>query len=568
MDRIKKNILVIILFAAVFLFQMGMMLPYALYQCRTGLCGYWFPNISAAHDDSWTMAIASVAFESFPFKMPLYAGAVLKGYHFIAAFFIKILSFSGVSFHTIFYGVVPLIWLILISKILLILASKISKNRVFSYILIFLFFFGGSFSYFLTLSHKLPFLSSPIMTGRQAIDYFQSMPLAISLIPFLLAILYVYIEKKLSTSKKIVYLIGVIFLAWGSKFYAGVAVATMLGTFELLHCFNKWKKTHFVLLGIIIFASFFTVLLFYNPLSNQKSTKEIFIFSPFATVNPIIEERNLLYFPKLALARYSLQEHGWGPRLMAIELYTWTLYITYTFGIRIIGFIYVGFLLVKKRVTIIDLALLASVTVCLLGGTMFVQSVEWWNTVQFLDYPKVILSIYAALGISQFLERKSFRLMLLVGLLIVLLSIHNSVQGFIERASFRSAVVLSQNQINALNYLKKQPSGVVFALPYDRNMISNTNKIEDGMDPVYIPIISQKVMYFTSPYILDLTATDYTENKAIVEKYLFSAPHLIDASYFYINKFNKLYSKVKFDRAYFRIVYENSDVVILKKRAL
>jgi len=85
------------------------------------------------------------------------------------------------------------------------------------------------------------------------------------------------------------------------------------------------------------------------------------------------------------------------------------------------------------------------------------------------------------------------------------------------------------------------------------------------MDPVYIPVISGKEMYFTSPYILDLTATDYTKRKIIVEKNLFSTPYRIDADYFYLNKSNDLYRKVTFSNQYFRVLYENGDVIILKK---
>ncbi|MCX6732369.1 MAG: hypothetical protein NTV98_02410, partial [Candidatus Roizmanbacteria bacterium] len=79
------------------------------------------------------------------------------------------------------------------------------------------------------------------------------------------------------------------------------------------------------------------MIFIYNPFSNQGGAKSTFIFSPFEIVHSLIEEKNLFYLPTMTLARYSLQEHGWGPRLLAIEMFTWALYIVYTFGIRSIG---------------------------------------------------------------------------------------------------------------------------------------------------------------------------------------------------------------------------------------
>lgn len=545
---------------------MGMMLPYALYQCRSGLCGYWFPNASAAHDDSWIMSIASISFKAFPFRMPIYSGAILQGYHFISALIIYVVSLSGIPMQTIFYGIIPLIWFFLITKILFTLSHSISKNNTFKFIFIFLFFFGGSFSYLMLLYHKLPLFYPYVMTGRQAVDYFQSMPLALSLIPFLLSIYYLYINKKLSFNTKILFLVGTVFFAWGSKFYGGFATAVMLLTYECIELLKSKNKSNLILLSTVAITSVLSVLFFYNPFGNMGSAERTFIFSPFAIVHSLIEEKNLIYLPNLVNARYYLHAHGgWGPRLLAIEAFTWILYVIYTFGIRIIGFVYLAIQLLRKKISVIDISLITSVIACLFGGTMFVQRAEWWNAGQFLDYPKIILSIYTALGVAALLERKkpAFKIGLIV--LVLLLSVYNSVHGFIERFTYGQALVLSNNQINALTILKKLPSGTIFTLPFDRFKPSTSKKVEDNIDTVYVPIISKKEMYYSTPHQLDLTFTDYSRRKNVIDKNLFTHPNLIDADYFYINKSNDLYNKTKFDSEYFIKLYENNDVVIFKR---
>jgi hypothetical protein len=544
---------------------MGMMLPFALPHCRGGICGYWFPNGSAAHDDSWTMSIASVAFKTFPFQMPLYSGALLQGYHFISAFIVYFISLFGIPIHTIFYGILPLLWFAAVTKILLVLSRKISKNITFIFLFVFLFFFGGSFSYLLILYHKLPFFDPYIVTGRQAIDYFQSMPLAVSLIPFLLSLYYLFAGEQFSPIKKYLYLICIVFFAWGSKFYGGCVVAVMLGTFELLKLLKTKKKQHLVLLGVIVITSLLSVLFVYNPFSNQSSAKGTFIFSPFAIVHSLIEEKDLFYLPQLTLARYSLQAHGWGPRLLAIEVFTWGLYIVYTFGIRIIGLFFLITQMLRKKITVIDISLFTSLFVCVFGGTMFIQRGEWWNTAQFLDYPKIILSLYTALCISHYLKNKKKVLQIILIFFICILSIHNSLQGLMERITFKSALVLSDTQIQALDYLKKLPSGSVFTLPFDRYTKTTSIRVEDNMDTVYIPVISQKEMYYSTPYILDLTFIDYSKRRNSIDKNLFISPQLIGADYFYINKSNNLFRQIQFNSPYFKKVFENKDVEIFRR---
>ncbi|MCX6732336.1 MAG: hypothetical protein NTV98_02240, partial [Candidatus Roizmanbacteria bacterium] len=261
----------------------------------------------------------------------------------------------------------------------------------------------------------------------------------------------------------------------------------------------------------------------------------------------------------------SLQEHGWGPRLLAIEMFTWALYIVYTFGIRSIGFVYFAIKILKRKISSMDVALMSSVLVCLFGGTMFIQRVEWWNTAQFLDYPKIILSLYTALGISQYLEKKKQTVKIFILFLVIILSAHNSLQGLMERGTFKSALVLSTNQIDALTYLKKLPSGNVFTLPYDKYKKSASIKLEDNIDTVYVPVLSQKEMYYSTPYILNLTSTDYSKRKKSVDEYIFTTPYRIDADYFYINKSNDLYNTTKFDLNHFSRVFENKDVSIFRR---
>ena len=221
--------------------------------------------------------------------------------------------------------------------------------------------------------------------------------------------------------------------------------------------------------------------------------------------------------------------------------------------------------MLRKKISTIDISLFSSVIVCLIGGTMFIQRYEWWNTSQFLDYPKIILSLYTALGIAQFLKNQKKVVRYILAILIVVFTMYNSIDGFLERVSFRSSLVLSNNQINAMSFLKSLPSGHIFALPFDRFSTTKSIKVEDNIDTVFVPVFAYKEMYYSTPYLLDLASIQYSDRKKLIESNLFTHPEKINTEYFYLIKSNPLFNKVQFTYPKFLRIFENNEVVIFRK---
>jgi hypothetical protein len=73
-------------------------IPYGWHhECVAGKCGIYFADIYRARDDLWHMSLAQVAFDTFPFRMPIYAGGFLQSYHFLYSAILGTVTRLGIS---------------------------------------------------------------------------------------------------------------------------------------------------------------------------------------------------------------------------------------------------------------------------------------------------------------------------------------------------------------------------------------------------------------------------------------------------------------------------------------
>jgi hypothetical protein len=246
------------------------------------------------------------------------------------------------------------------------------------------------------------------------LGYFSNQPgeflinpaLSLSLL-FLYSLMIVLIRRNY-TNKSLAVTALLLFLLWGSKFYAGIVgcfyVAIYL-TVDLLK--HKITFRRYLLYGISLMAtSIFVVLVFYNPFA-LGSHKSVFVLDPFKTIHAMIEDPELIPIRKVALARYYLYTVDTliRPKLWLIEIFTLGLYLVFSLGTRIFGLLYV--VDKNKKVNILITIYSTSIFGILLG-TMFIQNgIDWFNTIQFLAYSQFLLQIPVAMVAYNFILTKS-----------------------------------------------------------------------------------------------------------------------------------------------------------------
>jgi hypothetical protein len=182
--------------------------------------------------------------------------------------------------------------------------------------------------------------------------------------------------------------------------------------------------------------------------------------------------------------------------------------------------IYLLFKFLRKKADQLDIVLFITFIFLTLLTVFFVQKAEWWNTIQFFYYA-IFLSTFYIVELSYlFLKQKKIILIFLV-ILFAVLAIPTTIDIVRSSAYFPGSAYLPQDEIEALNFLKKQPQGVVYSPIFD-------NKLKESYiapyplfaigDNAYISAFSGKTQYLADIVQLRLTGIDYEKRLEKIKK--------------------------------------------------
>jgi hypothetical protein len=508
LNYIKNHPLVTAVIALGFLLHMAVIIPSGTYFCLEKNCGLFFFG-SHGYDMIWHLALTRVAFNSIPFTVPVLAGIPLTGYNYVLDLVVFGISKVGIPSLLTFFKIIPVVWFALFTFSSIRLARTIHTSPLFCALLLFLFYFAGSFTYLLTMIHGHFIFGSANLLAMQSLATLSNIQYAFSLILLLETILLV---KNGTLNLKISILLGVIaFITMGIKFYGGIIVIFLSGVFVLSNFwpFHRVKTSQLIVYGaVIITFSLLSIVIFYNPFSGAGSS--VFTFQPWATIHGIIENKDLLYLPNLTNARYALQGSGLGPRLLVIELFSLLLFIFFNFGTRICGIVYILIQSLRRKSQKWEILILLTAVFAASLNVLFVQRGEWWNTVQFLYYALFITTIFTADFLYKVLQMKKIWSVVLVSVIIVLTMPINIdlISHFWERNSW---TYIPKEELEALQFLQKQPSGVVYQPIFNKYIASEYVGISPitVSDNAYVPAFSGKGVLYTNQHQLDIMGVDY-----------------------------------------------------------
>ncbi|OGK56900.1 hypothetical protein A3J15_00685 [Candidatus Roizmanbacteria bacterium RIFCSPLOWO2_02_FULL_38_10] len=534
--------------------------PSGTFLCFKDACGINFWGVHG-HDGIWHLAMASVAFKNMPFISPTYSGELLYGYNYLLDFLIFILSKIGLPPIISYFKILPVIWFFSFTLSLVSLAIKINKSKI--YVLLFLFysFFGGSFAYFLTLWHSKNIEGSSSLMPQPIMHMMSNLPYAFSLIPLLYLL---NIIKQGKATNRIITLASLnILIIMGLKFYGGVISIFMMLLF-ILFTFISHKNFKFLISQLSIVFAFIVlgVLFFYNPALSIK-TGSIFGWSPLALVHTITEQPNQFYLQTMTDARYFLVSHGIGPRLILIESINILIFLIFYLGSRFFGLLFLIFLLLRRKASQFDLIIFLTTIFAFTLTMTLVQKAEWWNTIQFFFYAIFLLTIYLATLTYEVLRKKKF-ISLIIVMLLLLLSVPTALDLIPQFTGLPGATYISAKEIEALAFLKKQPSGIVLTPLYNKEwkMIGKTNPLYAYEDTAYISAMSGQQSYYANELQLRLIGVPY--QKRLKKLKSNDCSIITEVNYVYeIKKLperDKVLTKCKSERV--KQIFTNSEVTI------
>ena len=517
-EYIKKHKILLIVIIIAFLLHMLVIIPSGSYYCYQNKCGLFFWGVHG-HDGIWHIALVNSAFNSIPFLIPTYGGALLSGYNILLDYIIFLVSKIGINPLFIYFKILPLIWFFAFLYIAIIFARKIKNSYIFTLFFLFFIFFGSSFGYLITLFKNGNIWQSGGLFSMQAIQTLTNLQFAYSLI--LLLVILLLIMRKTINIKTIYILSILVFIQFGLKFYAGIISGFLVGLYCLSLFLKKKYRIGFCQLISLVLFGLLSIFLFYDPISSLQSGST-FIFKPFALVHPIIEDPSLFYLKNITNARYYLiEQNKLSPRLIIIEAFSLFLFLFFNFGTRILGFIYLIFKSIKKKVEEIEVYVFLTILFSVFLTIFFIQKGEWWNTIQFFYYALFLSNIFISKFLYELIKKKKI-IGIITSLIIIIATIPVNIDILKSFVTFPSQYYISKDEINILKKLKDQPQGTVLTQLYDKKAYYNEKTLPASFslydDTSYIPAFSGKQVYLSDLMQLRILGIDYRDRLESIEK--------------------------------------------------
>ncbi len=442
--------------------------------------GFWGPN---GHDAVFHLSLIE-HFRQNPFSLshPQFSGEVLKNYHFVFDYLLGILSrLTFTAPHTIYFLIFPICASLLLVYYLNLLLDKwkyssLQKNLAFVFT-----FLGGSLGFIprISMGQNL-FTSESVFWANQSVSMFLNPPFVLSLI-ILLVFLNKFFEKGETDSSFITL-----------SLLGGVLAQTKIYAFILLVAGLFLSKKYKLFFGVFIVGLIFTL-----PFASFSGSP--FSFQPLWFLKSMFASPDRLYWFKLVQAWQTYEQAGPFSKLILINLFALSVFIIGNLGVRILGFL-------TKTSSLIKAITYLGILIPLL----FTQSINPWNTIQFLYYSLFFLGILAAKFISK------YQYLVVPLLLIGTLTSLGTLRDYLTH---RSASRISYTELVGLNLLKGSAKGIVLSPIFTNNNVSSPKPQYAYVSSSYISALTSQPEFLSDTINLDITNIDYKNRANNVQRF-------------------------------------------------
>lgn len=423
------------------------------------------------------LALTSELVREFPPNEPGFSGIPLLNYHYLSnlgvADFIRVFGLPPVGTQ---YQYMTVVFSLLLGLTAIAFAHALRLDRRFTFWLVFLLYFTGDIIFF------LPFLSGhginfTVTTLENASSLWVSPPRFYAIIVLLSGLtLFVHWLKKNGAQTGVLMAI-VLGSLIGFKVYVGMFI---LSGFAVLCPYYIRTKKYSRLAPILLFAAFSAVL--YIPVNTNAGG---LVFTGFWRFEDFVVQP-ALGISHLELARRVFLDHGNFPRAYLYDLFFGFLYIFFSAGTLLLGFIQTKDSLrnIPKELTIV---LVSGLITTSAAGFFFLQQTGGANSSQFLISIYIVGAIYAAISISRWTAKLPSGFYIVISTIIILLTstrvVYQTYRGM-TRILNRSGVVIDNDALGAYAYIATTEKNSVI-LTYD----------DTSIDCLFITIIGNRPTY-------------------------------------------------------------------------
>ncbi len=556
LSKVQKfsNVIVVLIILAGTVFQViptfksGLNFSYGM--------GLWGPN---THDGIWHMALVNQLIKSVPPENPVYAGVILKNYHFFYDLLIAATNYlSTVPVADLIFRFYPIFFSLMLGVGSYYLALKLFRSKIAGLFSLYLIYSAGSFGWIVEFLRERHIGGESAFWANQSVSFNLNPPFAISLV-IIIALFHILFHLSFSFRLRNIFL--VILLAGsliGFKSYGAILILVSLllvGSFK--------KQLYF----LIIFsgAALISLLIF---LPNFDLTSNLLIFAPFWFIHSMIDSPDRVGWVRLSLAREAgITTHNWFKFILA-EALSLAIFIAGNLGLRVISLIS----LIKIKTIIKDEKILFIFIFALLSfmiPILFIQSGNPWNTIQFSYYGLYVAALVSGVVLFKLTKLPKYIAVLVIFIILILAPINSAVTAN-SYLSKNPHAFISAGELQGLQFLANQTDGVVLTFPYDSRLkqrFAEPWPVYAYDSTAYIAALSKKSVYIEDEPQNQILLTDY-KKRLVASKDFFLKPVSEEMKFLLDNNIKYVYLpkifNVRLDEStkLIKNIFENEEVVI------
>ena len=499
--------------------------------------GFWGPN---AHDGIWHIALAE-SLAKGTLNNPIFAGYKLTNYHLGFDAFLALLNkISSIPIITLYFHIIPPILAVLVGILSYRLIFSWSKSKGITLWSLFFIYFGGGFGYLVSLIRGEGLGGDSMFWIQSAATTLVNPPFALSLVILLAGLL---ILGKYKSTGKIKYLVfsSLLFgILVQIKVYATVVVLGALFTASIFEAFYEKK---YEILKVFIFSLLISLipLFIFSP-----NFSNLIVFYPFWFLENMMNFGDRFHWEKFYQAMVTYKSGRIYLKAIVAYGVAFLIFIIGNLGTRIIGFI--AFIKWLKKLDWIKTFILSGISIGIIIPMFFLQKGTPWNTIQFSYYSVFFSAILAGYAVNMIKENIKLKILKFIYVLLIIgFTIPTTFATLRHYTSKLPHSKISNNELAALNFLGKEPKGIVLSLQLFGEASLNTL---DKHVPIpiylyestaYVSAFSQKQGYFEDEVNLNILGYNWPERKEKIVKFLKDSNSISGKEFLRNEKINYIY---------------------------
>jgi len=479
--------------------------------------GFWGPN---GHDGIWHIALINQIAKG-RFSHPTLAHFNLLNYHFGFDLLVALVHrVTNIPVINLYFQILPVIFSLLLGILTYLLVKKWIKSETAALLSTFFVYFGGSWGWLVNWLKNKTLGGESLFWANQAVSTLINPPYVLSVVLMLFGF-YLLLDCLEKPKKKLLIILALLF---GSlievKVYAGIIILGSLGILGLIRVIRKIRERRDWQVFQLFLGVLLVTIVVFLPFNRQASS--LLVFSPLWFPHTMLAFQDRLGWIRLENARQAYLATGQCLKWIFAEGLALVIFVLGNLGMRILG---IGWLVSWSRgdkgnkgdrgkrrnfEVFLVLVLLVSLSFTL----TFIQKGNPWNTIQFFYYFQFFMGILAGVWLARFLSLFKNRLVKLALLLIVVLLTIPTTLGtlFYNYLPSRPPARVSFDELGALEFLSRQPDGVVLTYPYNpswREKFSEPKPLYAYETTAYVSAFSGKQTFLEDEMNLEISAYNW-----------------------------------------------------------